>query len=225
MRDIIAIFDDDEYNNLNLSEKILAVIIILLLYIIIIPIKCIINISLFIRDNYNTLSILTLSIHIIKSIGYLLSALIYFSIISIYFTILTIPPINIIKIIHSNQKIAYLNKENKRLLSLITEQNKTIEDKNLIITELEMHYYSPRLLEIRQNIINALKIQLEDKNKIINDLTIKNNETNKCSICLDNIISYCCSPCGHTYCNDCIDKTNNCYICRGIIRNKIKLFL
>ena len=218
MRDIIAIFDDDEYNNLNLSEKILAVIIILLLYIIIIPIKCIINISLFIRDNYNTLSILTLSIHIIKSIGYLLSALIYFSIISIYFTILTIPPINIIKIIHSNQKIAYLNKENKRLLSLITEQNKTIEDKNLIITELEMHYYSPRLLEIRQNIINALKIQLEDKIKIIENLT------NKCTICYNTTISHCCVPCGHTYCSDCINKTNNCYICRGIIRNKIKLF-
>ena len=218
MRDIIAIFDDDEYNNLNLSEKILAVIIILLLYIIIIPIKCIINISLFIRDNYNTLSILTLSIHIIKSIGYLLSALIYFSIISIYFTILTIPPINIIKIIHSNQKIAYLNKENKRLLSLITEQNKTIEDKNLIITELEMHYYSPRLLEIRQNIINALKIQLEDKIKIIENLS------NKCTICYNTTITHCCVPCGHTYCYECINKTNNCYICRGIIRNKIKIY-
>ena len=219
MYDIIAIFDDDEYNNLNLSEKILAVIIILLLYIIIIPIKCIINISLFIRDNYNTLSILPLSINIIKSIGYLLSALIYFSIISIYFTILTIPPINILKIIHSNQKIAYLNKENKRLLSLITEQNKTIEDKNLIITELEMHYYSPRLLEIRQNIINALKIQLEDKIKIIENLS------NKCTICYNSTINHCCVPCGHTYCSDCINKTNNCYICRGIIRNKIKLYL
>ena len=60
-------------------------------------------------------------------------------------------------------------------------------------------------------------ISLKEKNKII-------NETNKCIICLDNTISYCCVPCGHVYCYDCIDKTNNCYICRGIIRNKIKLF-
>ena len=115
---------------------------------------------------------------------------------------------NINKIIEQNKKLLYVN-----------------ENQNKIINDLETMHYSPKLLEIRQNIINALKIQLEDKNKIINDLTIKNNETNKCSICLDNIISYCCSPCGHTYCNDCIDKTNNCYICRGIIRNKIKLFL
>ena len=116
--------------------------------------------------------------------------------------------ININKIIEQNNKLLYIN-----------------ENQNKIINDLETMHYSPKLLEIRQNIINALKIQLEDKNKIINDLTIKNNETNKCSICLDNIISYCCSPCGHTYCNDCINKTNNCYICRGIIRNKIKLFL
>jgi hypothetical protein len=115
------------------------------------------------------------------------------------------------------------------IINKIIEQNKKLlyvnENQNKIINDLETMHYSPKLLEIRQNFINTLKIQLEDKNKIINDLTIKNNKTNKCSICLDNIISYCCSPCGHTYCNDCINKTNNCYICRGIIRNKIKLFL
>ena len=115
---------------------------------------------------------------------------------------------NINKIIEQNKKLLYVN-----------------ENQNKIINDLETMHYSPKLLEIRQNIINTLKIQLEDKNKIINDLTIKNNKTNKCSICLDNIIYYCCVPCGHTYCNDCINKTNNCYICRGIIRNKIKLFL
>jgi hypothetical protein len=107
-------------------------------------------------------------------------------------------------------------------INKIIEQNKI---QNKIINDLEIMHYSPKLLEIRQNIINALKLQLEDKNKIINDLTIKNNEINKCSICIDNTISHCCIPCGHTYCSYCINKTNNCYICRGIIRNKIKLFL
>jgi hypothetical protein len=116
--------------------------------------------------------------------------------------------ININNIIEQNKNLLYINKT----------QNK-------IINDLEIMHYSPKLLEIRQNIINALKLQIEDKNKIINDLTIKNNEVNKCTICIDNIISYCCIPCGHTYCSDCINKTNNCYICRGIIRNKIKLFL
>ena len=209
MYDIIAIFTTNEFDNYCLSDKIIASIIIIILNIILIPINIIITILLILNRIF--------SYQNIKSIGYLLSALIYFSIISIYFTILTISPINIIKIVQSNDKISCLNKENERLLSLITEQNKMIEDKNLIITELEMHYYSPRLLEIRQNIINALKLQLEDKTKII-------DETNKCSICFNNTISHCCVPCGHTYCNKCINKTNNCYICRGNIRNKIKLF-
>lgn len=91
-----------------------------------------------------------------------------------------------------------------------------LENKNKIIYDLTIENKDINLIH---------KIQLEDKNKIINDLTIKYNETNKCFICLDNTISHCCVPCGHIYCSDCINKTNNCYICRGIIRNKIKLFL
>ena len=67
---------------------------------------------------------------------------------------------------------------------------------------------------------------LINKNKDINILKIKlENKINKCSICLDNTISHCCVPCGHAYCYDCINKTSNCYICRGIIQNKIKLYL
>ena len=102
--------------------------------------------------------------------------------------------ININKIIEQNKKLLYIN-----------------ENQNKIINDLETFHYSPKLLEIRNNIINELKKELEEKNK--------------CSICFNNTISYCCNPCGHTYCNDCINKTNNCYICRGIIRNKIKLYL
>ena len=82
-------------------------------------------------------------------------------------------------------------------------------------------------LTIENKDINFIyKIQLEDKNKDINILKIKlENKINKCSICLDNTISHCCVPCGHAYCYDCINKTSNCYICRGIIQNKIKLYL
>ena len=91
-----------------------------------------------------------------------------------------------------------------KLFSIIPSKTTTI---NSIITNSLSglyNYYSPK--------------KQEDKDKII-------NETNKCSICLDNIISNCCIPCGHTYCTSCINKTNNCYICRTIIKNKIKIYL
>jgi hypothetical protein len=101
-----------------------------------------------------------------------------------------------------------------------------LEDKNKIIDN-QTKYINNYKIQYRANIkdINALKLQLEDKNKIINDLTIKNDETNKCSICLDNTISHCCTPCGHTYCYNCINESNNCYICRSFISNKIKIYL
>ena len=119
-----------------------------------------------------------------------------------------------------------------KLVSIIPSKTTTIN--SIINNSLSglYNYYSPKKQEDKDKIINDLKIQLEDKDKIINDLKIQLenkdniiNETNKCSICLDNIISNCCIPCGHTYCTGCINKTNNCYICRTIIKNKIKIYL
>ena len=53
------------------------------------------------------------------------------------------------------------------------------------------------------------------------------NPTNdpQCSICLSESVSYAIAPCGHTFCSLCSKKQNtNCYICRGNIRERIKLF-
>ena len=129
------------------------------------------------------------------------------------------------------------------LFKQIVNKQQLVNDLKIKIADNERHFFKQVLNKNKD--INDLKIKIEDKNKIIhnqrltlinknkdiNDLKIKldeknkNDEINKCSICLDNTISYCCSPCGHTYCSDCIKKTNNCYICRGIIHNKIKIYL
>lgn len=46
-----------------------------------------------------------------------------------------------------------------------------------------------------------------------------------CSICLTDGISHTIVPCGHTFCQGCIKKqTLTCYICRGTIRDRIKIF-
>ena len=47
----------------------------------------------------------------------------------------------------------------------------------------------------------------------------------QCSICLNEAVSYTIVPCGHTFCNSCIKKQNTtCYMCRGTIRERVKLF-
>ena len=55
---------------------------------------------------------------------------------------------------------------------------------------------------------------------------IKNNVNEpQCSICLTESVSFAIVPCGHTFCSICSKKQNtNCYICRGNIRERIKLF-
>ena len=106
-----------------------------------------------------------------------------------------------------------------------------LENKNKIIYDLtienkDINFIYKIQLEDKNKIIHEQQLTLLNKNKDINILKIKlENKINKCSICLDNTISHCCVPCGHAYCYDCINKTNNCYICRGIIQNKIKLYL
>jgi hypothetical protein len=46
-----------------------------------------------------------------------------------------------------------------------------------------------------------------------------------CSICVAHSVTHTVSPCGHTFCSMCIMKMNTaCYICRGSIRDRIRLF-
>lgn len=46
-----------------------------------------------------------------------------------------------------------------------------------------------------------------------------------CSICLTESVSFAVVPCGHTFCTNCSRKMNmNCYLCRGVIREKLKLY-
>jgi hypothetical protein len=78
----------------------------------------------------------------------------------------------------------------------------------------------------------SLKIEIEQKEDIIIYLKEKlekeksfNQDLNKCSICYENKLSICLNPCGHCYCDICIKNTDNCFICRKNIINKIKLFL
>jgi hypothetical protein len=47
----------------------------------------------------------------------------------------------------------------------------------------------------------------------------------QCSICLSEPVSGALVPCGHTFCSNCVKKQNTtCYICRGTIRERIKLY-
>jgi len=46
-----------------------------------------------------------------------------------------------------------------------------------------------------------------------------------CSICLQEGVAFAVVPCGHTFCATCSKRqATNCYICRGTVKEKVKLF-
>jgi hypothetical protein len=46
-----------------------------------------------------------------------------------------------------------------------------------------------------------------------------------CTVCLSDGVSYAISPCGHTFCQTCVKKQLGiCFMCRGTIRDRVKLF-
>lgn len=47
-----------------------------------------------------------------------------------------------------------------------------------------------------------------------------------CSICVEEGVSHALTPCGHTFCQNCIRKhtSNSCFICRATVRDKIRLY-
>ena len=54
---------------------------------------------------------------------------------------------------------------------------------------------------------------------------MKETSESSCAICLLETVSYAIVPCGHTFCSSCSKKQNTtCYICRGVIRERLKLY-
>ena len=46
-----------------------------------------------------------------------------------------------------------------------------------------------------------------------------------CSVCITDPITHAVTPCGHTFCTNCVRRMmHQCYICRGQAREKVKLF-
>ena len=47
-----------------------------------------------------------------------------------------------------------------------------------------------------------------------------------CTVCITEPISHAVGPCGHTFCTGCVRRMSmSCFLCRGPVRDRIKLFL
>jgi hypothetical protein len=127
-----------------------------------------------------------------------------------------------------HQKIDLLDKLNNRVPLITTLTN------NEVLPELidTFSRYAESVYEkcrIDENYIDL--VELYKKWNICRQIVSLQNSVRtevsepQCAICLSEGVSFAIVPCGHTFCGTCSKKQNsNCYICRGIIRERIKLY-
>jgi hypothetical protein len=126
------------------------------------------------------------------------------------------------------QKIDLLDKLNSRTPMITSLANNDVlpELIDTFAKYADSVYNSTRIEDTYKELVEAYK----KWNICRQIISLHNNFRNEihdpqCAICLTDSITNAIVPCGHTFCNNCIKKQNTtCYICRGTIRERIKLF-
>lgn len=126
------------------------------------------------------------------------------------------------------QKIDLLDKVNNRL-PMITSLATTEALPRLIDsfgTYAESVYASSHIEDNYKDLIEAYKKWNICRQIIIPQSYFRaDSNIPQCAICLNEPVSTAIVPCGHTFCGNCIKKQNTtCYICRGTIKERIKLY-
>jgi len=127
-----------------------------------------------------------------------------------------------------HHKIDLLDKLNNRmpLITSLTNNEVLPELINIFSKYSESIYTTCKLDENYLELVELYKKWNICRQIVTLHQNMKNNTNDpQCSICLTEPVSYAIVPCGHTFCSNCSKKQNtNCYMCRGIIRERIKLY-
>lgn len=126
------------------------------------------------------------------------------------------------------QKIDILDKLNSRMPMLkgLTNNEALPELIDSFSKYAETVYKTTQIEENYKELVEAYK-KWNMCRQVISLHSNFNNKINdpQCAICLTDPVTTAIVPCGHTFCGNCIKKQNTtCYICRGAIRERIKLF-
>jgi hypothetical protein len=126
------------------------------------------------------------------------------------------------------QKVDLLDKLNSRTPMITSLSNNEVlpELINTFAKYAESVYKSTNLEDTYKDLVLAYK-KWNICRQIISLYSNFKSELQdpQCAICLTDPVATAIVPCGHTFCGNCIKKQNiNCYICRGTIRERIKLY-
>ncbi len=118
--------------------------------------------------------------------------------------------------IYNNNCFKTQLKQLEKIRIINNELTNKLENQNNIIIDLMVALKTEKIINIELNDKMIKQIQYNTELK---------DTSNKCSICLENDLSICCIPCGHTYCNNCIMNSYHCFICRKVIIHTQKIYI
>jgi hypothetical protein len=126
------------------------------------------------------------------------------------------------------QKLDLLDKLNSRTPMITSLANNEVlpELINTFAKYADSVYNSTDIEETYKELVVAYKKWNICRQIISLHSNFKNESQDpQCAICLTDPVATAIVPCGHTFCGNCIKKQNTtCYICRGTIRERIKLY-
>jgi hypothetical protein len=127
-----------------------------------------------------------------------------------------------------HEKLNLLDKLNNRipLVTSLTTNEVLPELIESFTKYADSIYATCKIDELYVEIVELYKKWNICRQIVLLQYNLKNTMTEpQCSICLAEPVSYAIVPCGHTFCSLCSKKQNtNCYICRGNIRERVKLY-
>ena len=97
------------------------------------------------------------------------------------------------------------------------------------IKEIELLNYSINNLQTQLLILKKLEGDTsknieETKRELIQSIKRDINPEILCSICFEKRVDTVLTPCGHTFCLECLGNTSECYSCRGKIDSKHRIY-
>jgi hypothetical protein len=122
---------------------------------------------------------------------------------------------NLLDKLHERQNIVLNLKNNEALPGLLdafgTYMTEIFKETNFEATYTEL-IQAHQQWNLLREILSVQQLMTEQKDPL-------------CSICVAEPVTHCVAPCGHTFCTGCVKRlTMSCYLCRGSVRERVKLF-
>lgn len=108
--------------------------------------------------------------------------------------------------IQENDETAQLMESTERYLKKVFEENQIEAEYKAVIAAYR------RFAALRDIVLMSRSLLAQESEPI-------------CSICLNESVAFAVVPCGHTFCQTCVRRQHHqCYMCRGAIKDRVKLY-